>query len=170
MSGYKAKLATLPAGEYYDCRDNDRLTHDSHADAVLEKYGVAAGDLFTLSVVDVKTGKTVPTKEVAAQHPQLAAYQLALHLGGVDGFPAGVAPGGGELVYVASPNNTTGAAVRQQQPLTPELIDQWKVILRAAAHASIGPVFTATQNDGCGHCGLVTSCPAQLTGRTVVDD
>lgn len=121
-------------------------------------------------VVDVKTGKTVPTKEVAAQHPQLAAYQLALHLGGVDGFPAGVAPGGGELVYVASPNNTTGAAVRQQQPLTPELIDQWKVILRAAAHASIGPVFTATQNDGCGHCGLVTSCPAQLTGRTVVDD
>ncbi|HNP56122.1 ATP-dependent DNA helicase [Gordonia sp. UBA7599] len=121
-------------------------------------------------VVDVKTGKTVPSKEVAAQHPQLAAYQLALHLGGVDGFPAGVQPGGGELVYVASPNNTTGAAVREQQPLTPELIDQWKLILRSAAHASIGPVFTATHNDGCGHCGLVTSCPAQLTGRSVVDD
>lgn len=36
MEDYKAKLATLPDGEYYDCRDNERLTHDSHADAVLE--------------------------------------------------------------------------------------------------------------------------------------
>lgn len=36
MTDYKAKLATLPEGEYYDCRDNERLTHDSHADAVLD--------------------------------------------------------------------------------------------------------------------------------------
>ncbi len=36
MSDYKTKLAALPDGEYYDCRDNERLTHDSHADAVLE--------------------------------------------------------------------------------------------------------------------------------------
>ena len=121
-------------------------------------------------VVDVKTGKTPPTKEVAREHPQLAAYQLALHLGGVDGFPAGTEPGGGELVYVASPHQKTGAAVREQPGLTPELIAEWTLILRAAAGASIGPVFTATQNDGCGHCGVHTSCPAQLTGRSVVDD
>lgn len=36
MSDYRAKLAALPDGEFYDCRDNENLTHDSHADAVLE--------------------------------------------------------------------------------------------------------------------------------------
>ena len=42
--------------------------------------------------------------------------------------------------------------MREQPGLTPELIAEWTLILRAAAGASIGPVFTATQNDGCGHC------------------
>ena len=60
--------------------------------------------------------------------------------------------------------------MREQPALTPELIDGWKVVLRAAAAGSVGPVFTAVRNDGCGHCGLHTSCPAQLTGRSVVDD
>ncbi|MFT4200404.1 ATP-dependent helicase [Gordonia sp. (in: high G+C Gram-positive bacteria)] len=121
-------------------------------------------------VVDVKTGKNPLRKTDAAEHPQLATYQLALHLGGVEGFPAGTEPGGGELVYVASPHKTTGAAVRQQEALTPEQVSEWMLILRAAANASVGPVFTATQNEGCGHCALHASCPAQLTGRSVVDD
>ncbi|GAB10022.1 putative ATP-dependent DNA helicase [Gordonia araii NBRC 100433] len=121
-------------------------------------------------VVDVKTGKNPPSKADAQAHPQLATYQLALHLGGVEGFADGTEPGGGELVYVASPHKTTGAAVRQQPPLTAEQISEWMLILRAAAKASVGPVFTATRNEGCGHCGLHTSCPAQLTGRSVVDD
>ncbi len=121
-------------------------------------------------VVDVKTGKSVPTKAVAREHPQLAAYQLALHLGGVAGFAAGTEPGGGQLVYVASRHNSTGAAVRDQPALTPELIAEWTAVLRGAARDSIGPVFTATHNDGCQHCGLTTSCPVQLTGRSVVDD
>ncbi|MFT3900724.1 MAG: ATP-dependent DNA helicase [Gordonia sp. (in: high G+C Gram-positive bacteria)] len=121
-------------------------------------------------VVDVKTGKNPVTKADAAEHPQLATYQLALHLGGVEGFPAGTEPGGGELVYVASPNKTTGAAVRGQPALTPELVSEWMLILRMAAKASTGPVFVAAQNPGCDHCGLQASCPAQLTGRSVVDD
>ncbi|QKT08076.1 ATP-dependent helicase [Gordonia sp. X0973] len=121
-------------------------------------------------VVDVKTGKNPPTKQDAKQHPQLAAYQLALHLGGVPGFDAGTQPGGGQLVYVANPNKSTGSAVREQPALTPEHLSEWMMILRAAARGSVGPVFTATQNDGCGHCGLHASCPAQLTGRSVVDD
>ncbi|WP_347955134.1 ATP-dependent helicase [Gordonia aichiensis] len=114
-------------------------------------------------VVDVKTGKT-PIRAVDAQnHAQLASYQLALQLGGAE-------PGGGRLVYVANANKTTGAAQRVQSPLTPEQVDEWITVVREAARASIGPVFAATPNSGCGHCGLIRSCPAQLRGKAVIDD
>ena len=119
-------------------------------------------------IIDVKTGKTVLTVEDAKQHPQLAAYQLALLLGGVDGVPAG--SGGARLVYVNSSNNRTGAAQRSQDPLTPEQVDEWIGVVRKAARASVGPVFTATPNPGCGHCALTASCPAQLRGKAVTDD
>lgn len=33
---YKAKLATLPTAVYYDCRDNENLTHEDPIEAVLE--------------------------------------------------------------------------------------------------------------------------------------
>ncbi|MFM9377356.1 ATP-dependent helicase [Gordonia sp. VNK21] len=120
-------------------------------------------------VVDVKTGKTVITAADAQEHPQLAAYQLALLLGGVEGVPAGTA-GGGRLVYVAQPNQKTGAAQRSQDPLTPEQVDEWIGVVRSAARAGIGPRFTATVNPGCTHCALQTSCPAQLRGKAVTDD
>ncbi len=114
-------------------------------------------------VVDVKTGKN-PVRAVDAQeHPQLATYQLALTLHGEQ-------PGGGRLVYVASSNKKTGSAERTQSPLTPEQIQEWTDVVRDAARASIGPVFTATPNSGCGHCSLVQSCPAQLRGKAVIDD
>ncbi|GAB16470.1 putative ATP-dependent DNA helicase [Gordonia effusa NBRC 100432] len=120
-------------------------------------------------VVDVKTGKTVISANDAADHAQLATYQLALTLGGVPELGA-VETGGARLVYVAQTNRKTGAAVREQDALTPDLVDEWKAILRAAAKASVGPVFTATVNPGCGHCQLSTSCPARLRGKSVVDD
>ncbi|MFC0314058.1 ATP-dependent helicase [Gordonia phosphorivorans] len=120
-------------------------------------------------VIDVKTGKSVITAADAAAHPQLAAYQLALLLGGVEGLPAGTT-GGGRLVYVATPNRKTGAAERVQEPLTPEQVDEWVGVVRRAARASVGPGFVAATNSGCQHCGLVTSCPAQLRGKAVIDD
>ncbi|MGB3884979.1 ATP-dependent helicase [Gordonia sp. (in: high G+C Gram-positive bacteria)] len=114
-------------------------------------------------VVDVKTGKN-PVRAIDAQeHPQLATYQLALKLSGQE-------PGGGRLVYVASANKKTGAAERVQDPLTPDQVQEWIGVVRNAAQASIGPVFTATPNSGCSHCGLVASCPAQLRGKAVIDD
>ncbi|MCK0438271.1 ATP-dependent helicase [Gordonia alkaliphila] len=128
-----------------------------------------ADDLGRPVVIDVKTGKTVITAADAAAHPQLAAYQLALLLGGVEGLPAGTT-GGGRLVYVATPNRKTGAAERVQEPLTPEQVDEWVAVVRGAARAGIGPGFVASVNSGCQHCGLVTSCPAQLRGKAVIDD
>ncbi|GAA2370334.1 MULTISPECIES: ATP-dependent helicase [Gordonia] len=133
-------------------------------------------------VVDVKTGKTPIRAADAEIHPQLASYQLALKLGGVRASAAtgndrasaatGVAadPGGGRLVYVANANKTTGAAERVQPPLTPEQVEEWITVVREAARASVGPVFAATPNSGCGHCSLSQSCPAQLRGKAVIDD
>lgn len=126
-------------------------------------------DLGRPVVIDVKTGKSVITAADAAEHPQLAAYQLALLLGGVEGLPAGTT-GGGRLVYVATSNRKTGAAQRAQEPLTPEQVNDWIGVVRRAARASIGPGFVAATNPGCQHCGLVTSCPAQLRGKAVTDD
>ncbi|GGF25724.1 ATP-dependent helicase [Williamsia phyllosphaerae] len=120
-------------------------------------------------VVDVKTTKTAATAADAEVHPQLATYQLALHLGGVPEVGS-AEPGGGQLVYVNTASKKTGAAVRTQSPLTPDQVQEWIEVVRSAARASIGPRFVATINPGCGHCGLAASCPATLRGKAVTDD
>ncbi|WP_018180933.1 ATP-dependent helicase [Jongsikchunia kroppenstedtii] len=119
-------------------------------------------------VIDVKTAKTTISVEQATTHAQLATYQLALALDGVPGVSG--PPGGGQLVYVNNANQKTGAAVRQQSPLDAEQLATQTAQVRAAGIASIGPGFVAAVNPGCGHCGLQSSCPAQLAGRTVTDD
>ena len=43
-------------------------------------------------------------------------------------------------------------------------------VVRHAARASVGPVYAATPNPGCGHCALAASCPAQIRGKAVTDD
>lgn len=125
-------------------------------------------------VVDVKTAKTAVSRADAEEHAQLAAYQVALAHGGAAQFPPGsdgtLEPGGGRLVFVSASNASTGATERVQPPLTPELLDEWIAVVRSAAKASVGPVFDATPNPGCGHCALHTSCPAQLRGKAVIDD
>ncbi|GAB88582.1 ATP-dependent helicase [Gordonia rhizosphera] len=120
-------------------------------------------------VIDVKTAKTAISKADAQDHAQLATYQLALALGGVEGLGE-TEPGGGRLVYVSAANKNTGAAERVQDGLTPELVGEWIAVVRNAARASIGPGYAATRNPGCGHCALSTSCPAQLRGKSVIDD
>jgi superfamily I DNA/RNA helicase/RecB family exonuclease len=119
-------------------------------------------------VIDVKTAKTTISVEQAATHAQLATYQLALALDGVPGVSG--PPGGGQLVYVNNANQKTGAAVRGQPPLDGDQLEAQTAQVRAAGIASIGPGFVAAINPGCGHCGLQSSCPAQLAGRMVTDD
>ncbi len=117
----------------------------------------------------MKTGKSQVTKDDALVHPQLAAYQLALHLGGVEGVD-GTEPGGGRLVYVNARSTKTGASERIQPPLTPEQIQEWIATVRAAARASVGPRFLATVNPGCDRCALSSSCPASIAGKAVTHD
>ena len=109
-----------------------------------------------LVIVDVKTGKTPVSKDDAQRHAQLAAYQLAV----AEGLVAdGDEPGGGRLVYLGRAGSS-GAAEREQDPLTPETRTQWRDQIRAAADATAGPQFIARVNDGCAHCPLKPSCPA----------
>jgi superfamily I DNA/RNA helicase/RecB family exonuclease len=109
-----------------------------------------------LVIVDVKTGKTPVSKDDAQRHAQLAAYQLAVAEGLVD---HGDEPGGGRLVYLGKAGSN-GATERDQDPLTPEARDQWRMRIRDAAGATAGPQFIARVNDGCAHCPLRPSCPA----------
>jgi superfamily I DNA/RNA helicase/RecB family exonuclease len=110
-----------------------------------------------LMIVDVKTGKTPVSKDDAQRHAQLAAYQLAVAEGLVK---HGDEPGGGRLVYLGK-TGSAGATEREQDPLTPEAREQWRDRIREAAGATSGPHFIARVNDGCSHCPLRPSCPAQ---------
>jgi superfamily I DNA/RNA helicase/RecB family exonuclease len=110
-----------------------------------------------LVVVDLKTGKTPVTKDDAQHHAQLAMYQLAVAAGLL---PDGDQPGGGRLVYLGRAN-AAGPTEREQDPLTAESLQQWRELVGEAATATQGPQFTARVNDGCVHCPVRSSCPAQ---------
>lgn len=119
-------------------------------------------------VVDVKTARSPVSKDAAEHHAQLATYQLAAAQGAIDGEPA-APPGGARLVFVAKANRADGATQRLQAPLTEETEEQWLDLVHAAAAATQGPRYEARPNDGCRHCPVASSCPAQETGRQVTE-
>ncbi|MGV9820847.1 PD-(D/E)XK nuclease family protein [Nocardia xishanensis] len=133
-------------------------------------------------IVDVKTGKTPISKQAAADHAQLATYQVAAALGALDesnSAESGEAPtesasvgepGGARLVYVAKPSSKEGATQRMQEPLDPEALDKWRTTIHDAAASTRGPSYLAMRNDGCRHCAVAGSCPVQDTGRQVTDE
>ncbi|MET0318904.1 MAG: PD-(D/E)XK nuclease family protein, partial [Rhodococcus fascians] len=99
---------------------------------------------------------------------QLATYQVAAAAGAIEGEPAGE-PGGARLVFVAKPHKQDGATQRIQEAPTPEKLAEWRDTVHAAASATQGPYFEAFVNDGCRHCPVKSSCPAQETGRQVTE-
>ncbi|GAB2924754.1 ATP-dependent DNA helicase [Rhodococcus aerolatus] len=144
----------------------DRLERDAQGRAV---------------VVDVKTGKTAVSHDDAAEHAQLAAYQLALRLGGaVTGGPtrddpdAPVVPvaapgdtGGARLLYVARPDKHGSATERTQPAPDAEALQRWRAQVAGAAAATVGPRYLAVVNPGCERCPVRSSCPAHDEGRQV---
>jgi superfamily I DNA/RNA helicase/RecB family exonuclease len=92
----------------------------------------------TTVIVDLKTGRTTPTAEQTAQHPQLAAYQLAARLGEVPN--AGV-HGGAKLVYVAKPVRGLAFSERAQQPFDDDDEAAFRERLAAVARTMSGSEF-----------------------------
>jgi superfamily I DNA/RNA helicase/RecB family exonuclease len=116
-----------------------------------------------LVVIDLKTGKSKPTKQAVVEHPQLAAYQLAVTEGGFsEGMPA--ESGGARLVQL-------GASVpgQQVQPAMSAFSNPDWVSQELARIASVlrGNVVTARPGIGCTRCPARISCPAQNDGRQV---
>ena len=92
----------------------------------------------TTVIVDLKTGRTTPTAEQTAQHPQLAAYQLAARLGEVP--DAGV-HGGAKLVYVAKPVRGLAFSERAQKPFDDDDEAAFRERLAAVARTMAGSEF-----------------------------
>ncbi|MFF4421293.1 ATP-dependent helicase [Streptomyces sp. NPDC001549] len=124
-------------------------------------------------VVDFKTGRSAPTRDEVARHPQLAVYQLAVREGAVDEVFDGLRPepGGAELVQLRQ-----GAAIREggdavpkvqaQQPLDGEWVGD---LLATAAGRVLDERFAPAAGRHCDHCSFRSSCSARPEGRQTVE-
>lgn len=92
----------------------------------------------TTVIVDLKTGRTPPTAEQTARHPQLGAYQLAARAGEV---PNGGVIGGAKLVYLARPTRGVGYTERVQQPFDDEAEAEFRERLAAVGRIMAGSTF-----------------------------
>ncbi len=119
-----------------------------------------------LVVIDLKTGGSAPSARDAAEHAQLAAYQVAVEAGA---FPEGTVAGGAEIVALGTASGD--AVVREQPPLAQADDPHWaeSLVLRAAS-AMAASTVSAVVNDSCGYCAVRTSCPVSGKGRQVTDE
>ena len=121
-------------------------------------------------VVDVKTGRTAVSARAAAEHPQLALYQLAAALGAFGTLvERGAPPGGARLVYVADQRADGQAKEPVQPPLDAEGVAHWQQVLHTCAADTSGAVFVARVGPDCDRCPVRTACPAHGAGRGVPD-
>ncbi|WP_424184434.1 ATP-dependent helicase [Actinokineospora sp. G85] len=118
-------------------------------------------------IIDIKTGKSPISAADAAEHPQLAVYQLAVTYGAF--AEHGREPGGARLLYVAKANAKTAATERNQDPVAGEVLDRWRAIVRDAAAATVGPEYQAFENPDCPRCPVRTACPLHPSGRQVTE-
>ena len=104
---------------------------------------------------------------MAAENPQLGAYQLAVTGGALD-LPEGTRSAGARLVFVGTP--TKGPSVRDQQALEPGPDgSSWaRSLVEQAADTMAASAFTARENDLCSMCPVRRSCPVQTEGRSVI--
>ncbi|MGW6334570.1 PD-(D/E)XK nuclease family protein [Nocardia rhamnosiphila] len=121
-------------------------------------------------IVDVKTGKNPVSEADAAQHAQLATYQVAAAAGALEESAGDPEPGGARLVYVGLPAAGGVAKERVQPALDAEALETWRETIHAAAASTEGPGFLAIRNEGCRHCAVKNSCPVQDAGRQVTDE
>ncbi len=94
-------------------------------------------------IVDLKTGKNEPqTDERVADHPQLAAYQLAQEAGAI-AATAGMPLGGARLLVLRPSGRTVEYRTPHQPPLDGPAREAFLVRVRGAADAMRGDGFLA---------------------------
>jgi RecB family exonuclease len=120
-----------------------------------------------LVVVDLKTGKSAPTKAEAARNAQLGVYQLTVEAGGFDEVaPGGSGSGGAVLVQLGT--STVAPSVQRQPALDADDDPDWaRRLVQRVAEGMAGEVFPATTNPMCAPCEVRRSCPVQVEGRQV---
>ena len=123
----------------------------------------------TLHIVDLKTGKSIATKDETIEHRQLKAYQLAVVM---DGFTlAGKPPvtditetGGAELLFLSK--DTKKVEAQAQLPIVREEVE---ADITAIAEGMAAATFTARANKRCSTCPVAALCPLQSSGRSVIE-
>lgn len=117
-------------------------------------------------VVDLKTGRSAVSKEAAARHPQLGAYQAALDAGALSEELRGARCDGAALVYVGTTNRTPSE--RTQPALARDEDPEWAARLVAdVAAIARSPHVSAAGNDLCRTCPVRRACPLQPEGQVV---
>lgn len=111
-------------------------------------------------VVDLKTGRSVPTAAEAAENGQLAMYQLAVVEGAIPGVSIAA---GAELAYLSTGK---AGAIRAQESIEPEVV---RARFDTVVATMTAAWFAATINESCGSCALRRSCPAHAEGAQVTD-
>jgi superfamily I DNA/RNA helicase/RecB family exonuclease len=119
-------------------------------------------------VIDVKTGRTAVSGRAAAEHPQLAVYQLAAALGAFGALLGpDVRPGGARLVYLADRKADGKPKEPVQPPLDDEALTLWHDAVRQCGEETSGAQFIARVGSDCDRCPVRTSCPLHESGRPV---
>ncbi|MDT7615621.1 MAG: hypothetical protein QOF00_3068 [Pseudonocardiales bacterium] len=121
-------------------------------------------------VIDVKTGKTAVSARAAAEHPQLAVYQLAAALGAFGELVGqGARPGGARLIYLADQRADGQAKEPVQPPLDDDAVAHWEQVVRSSAHETSGSQFIARVGPDCDRCPVRSACPVEESGRQVTE-
>ncbi|WP_236940817.1 ATP-dependent helicase [Frondihabitans sp. 762G35] len=115
-------------------------------------------------IVDLKTGKSVPTVAEGATNPQLASYQLALAEGGLEAAPSDSARGGAKLLFVAKGTRGKPYSERWQEAFGDDDLDAFRQRVRGDAAGMADRVFLARVDDHCtGRFG--GSCSIHVVGE-----
>ncbi len=123
-------------------------------------------------VIDLKTGKSLPTGPKVAEHPQLGVYQVAVREGAVadlEGLDDAVS-GGAELVQLRAGSKGGRPKVQGQPPLAVHEDGTTDVDrhLAEAVRTMTAEEFPPTPGESCSYCQFKASCPARDEGRQVV--
>ncbi len=164
---FTVELGELPTGEGSTAPVTvllrgqvDRLEADPHGNLV---------------VVDIKTGRTKPTKAQVEDHPQLGAYQVAVTAGGfaeqaaAAGF-GGAVSGGAALLPLGDTAKTV--KIQQQAPMVPGSdTDPTRKVMEAALlmAQAVFPARHGTDWDARRGCPLPTICPLCQEGKQITE-